>query len=388
MEKRSNNTTHFKPDQNLQDLQNSSTHRKYSFTIFKIICILAIGILIAFIWNIGNAKNFLLSEINLMSTIDKDYANLTQPTTSTDPQEISLLFLGDIMLDRGIRAQISKLGSDEVFVLSTKKLSDNYDLTIANLEGPITTHPSKTIGPDGLGIPGFSFTFPTSSATALKKSGIDIVSLANNHTDNFGQEGLAQTVKWLSQSNLKHFGNPTNSPKSESPVSAISQIICEKEICIALIGYNEFTYQNETNILDEIKDAQEKNVDFIIIMPHWGVEYENFPSTKQKTLAHAWIDAGADLIVGAHPHVIQSIETYKDKKIYYSIGNYLFDQYFSYDTTHGLALGIHLEKTTAPDSTVIKSVDLLPIDNTKSITRPAGEVDSKKILDKLAEISI
>jgi poly-gamma-glutamate synthesis protein (capsule biosynthesis protein) len=123
-------------------------------------------------------------------------SEITQPTTTGTT---SLLFLGDIMLDRGVRARIKNIGADEVFVRFTKELSANYSYTIANLEGPITTWKSRTIGEDGRGIPGFSFTFPTSSAAHIKESGIDIVSLANNHTENFGTEGLQQTFDWLTR---------------------------------------------------------------------------------------------------------------------------------------------------------------------------------------------
>lgn len=365
----------------------------FKFNTFKTLTILMVGILIALLWNSARLE---YSHLNYKNTLGAlvlgdvnagKIENITENISANSNSKLSILFLGDIMLDRGIRAQISKTGEDNVFVSSTKKLSETYDLTIANLEGPITTYSSKTIDASGRGIPGFSFTFPTSSATALKKSGIDIVSLANNHTENFGYEGLNQTVKWLKQAEVQYFGNPTNSPESESPVSPLSKIICEQKICITLIDYHEFAYKNENYILDEIKKAKDNKADFIIVFPHWGVEYDNYPSTKQKALAHTWVDAGANLIVGAHPHVIQSEEAYKDVKIYYSLGNYLFDQYFSYDTTHGLALGIHLEKDSTTNFTKIKDVDLIPINNTKSITRPANATDTKIILDKFAEIS-
>ncbi len=316
------------------------------------------------------------------------------------PKTISLLFLGDIMLDRGVRAQIAKIGQDLVFVKATRGMSDKYDLTVANLEGPITTYKSKTIGPDGRGISGFSFTFATSSAIALKESGIDIVSLANNHIENFGPEGMRQTVSWLKSAGMKYFGNPTNSGIEKNPPAPLSNIFCEKDICIALIGYHEFTYQNDGQVITEIENAKAANADFIIVMPHWGVEYEHHPNQKQKNLAHAWIDAGADLVVGSHPHVVQSIETYKDKKIYYSLGNYLFDQYFSYDTQHGLAVGFHISENMLDNGTTnaaatsspkakfkIESVDLIPIDNTNILTRPAGDIDTQKMLNLLEEIS-
>ncbi len=318
--------------------------------------------------------------------------SMVQANKTPEPRSISLLFFGDMMLDRGVRAQIAKIGYDQVFVRATRELSSKYDLTIANLEGPITTYKSKTIGPDGRGISGFAFTFATSSAIAIKESGIDIVSLANNHIENFGPDGVKQTVKWLRDANMKYFGNATNSGSEFNPPAPLSNIFCEKEICIAYIGYHEFTKQNdEQQVVKEIKNAKAKNADFIIVMPHWGVEYEHTPSQKQKTLAHAWIDAGADLVVGSHPHVIQSMEVYNGKKIFYSLGNYLFDQYFSYHTTHGLAVGFHITEnaaTTTKSKFEITSFDLIPIDNTNILTRPANEADTKIMLDKFEAIKI
>lgn len=298
---------------------------------------------------------------------------------------VRLLFLGDMMFDRGVRVQIKKYGSDAVYASTTRALSMDADLTIANLEGPITTYTSKTIDKNGKGIPGFTFTFPTSTAPEIKASGIDIVSLANNHTENFGADGLKQTVKWLSSAGLHFFGNPTNTNISTpNPSMPLEKIVCieEKSWCMAIIGYHEFTTIDGSVITQKIRELNgartEKSIDAIVVMPHWGVEYQSIPTSKQISLAHTWIDAGADFIIGAHPHIIQSMELYKSKPIFYSLGNYLFDQYFSYDTTHGLAIKI------VPET---KEINLIPIDNTGIFVKSANELDRTKILQSLAKAS-
>ncbi len=323
------------------------------------------------------------------------------PTVPEPRNTITIQFLGDMMFDRGVRAQINKLGGEFVFASGTQALTQDFDFTVANLEGPITAYKSKTINAAGKGIPGFSFTFPTSTAALLKTSGIDMVSLANNHTDNFGPEGLKQTVQWLKQNNMEYFGNPTNTLNinaSGTPLASMSpmtSVHCFKEglireQCIALIGYHEFTYKNEGLVLAQIQAIKNK-VHYVIVMPHWGTEYKFEPNLTQKNLAHQWIDAGADMVVGAHPHVIQSTEIYKDKYIFYSLGNYIFDQYFSYETTHGMTVGFNFEITNnAIDNSnrlLLKKITYTPIDITNIFVRKANEADTNKMLLKQAEIS-
>jgi poly-gamma-glutamate synthesis protein (capsule biosynthesis protein) len=305
-----------------------------------------------------------------------------------------MLFLGDMMFDRGVATNIRKRGSESVFASGTREITDKYDLVVANLEGPITTYPSRTIDTTGKAIPGFSFTFPTSTATLLAESGIDIVSLANNHADNFGREGLSQTIQYLKDAGIDYFGNTTNSPfdiasssymhcptRDSTTTELVSGV--NTQTCIAFIGYHQFTNKNESHILAEIARYEtDPRITFTIVFPHWGVEYQKRPNQNQISLAHQWVDAGADLIIGAHPHVVQSTEIYKNAYIYYSLGNYIFDQYFSYDTTHGIAVGI----TLSPDLRKVQTTEIIPIDITGTIVRKANGIDSQKILEGIESV--
>lgn len=306
-------------------------------------------------------------------------------TSPTPAKTTTLLFFGDMMFDRGVRAQIKKIGYETVYGNFLSTISAKYDHTIANLEGPITSYPSKLIGADGRGIPGFTFTFPTSTASELKASGMDLVSLANNHTENFGSEGLAESVKWLNLVGLPMFGNPTNNDGASVSQSQQTRTICDT-ICISYIGYHEFTLQNEGSVVREIKRVRAQS-DIIIIMPHWGVEYDHLPNSKQVTLAHQWIDAGADAIIGGHPHVIQSFEIYNNKPIFYSLGNFLFDQYFSYHTTHGLGVALTYTGTHEKNNVGLTQIELIPIDNTNIKTRETSPTDTQIMLKKLSDIS-
>lgn len=333
----------------------------------------------------------------------KAYINLHEDDT------FGMLFLGDMMFDRGVRTTIAANGAEAIFTKTTRTLSEPFDLTIANLEGPITSSASKTIDANGKAIPGFTFTFATPTAPMLRDSGIDVVSLANNHADNFGEEGLRETVQLLKQNDVFHFGNARNA--IDSP-SSISTILCPEKsdhrYCIGLIGYHQFAGNGEEIIVSEIQKIRASgDADYIIVFPHWGNEYEKTPTSLQRSLAHTWIDAGADIVIGAHPHIVQSMEMYKEKPIFYSLGNYMFDQYFSYDTTHGLTIGLTLSHDNSanaqshPNSQqntrqqsdsmhsplILDKISLMPIDITGTKVKIANEIDRNKMLAELAKIS-
>lgn len=294
---------------------------------------------------------------------------VTKLETQSEPGKIvklKLLFLGDMMFDRGVRAQINAHGFEYVFGASTSTIAA-HDITIANLEGPVTSNISATMTAGGKAIPGFQFTFPIKTAAALKNAGIDIVSLANNHTLNFGQKGLNETRNELVKANISFFGSPSNTSalmatttcthdfydnnvdkKSNSKENTAKSN--PEKMCIGIIGWHEFAHANNSAVIENIKNLRSK-VDYLVVFPHWGVEYEYGPTEEQRAFAHAWIDAGADAVIGAHPHVVETIESYKNKMIFYSLGNFIFDQYFSFETTHGIGVSVDLIKVDTGTST-------------------------------------
>lgn len=310
------------------------------------------------------------------------------------PGQIKVLFLGDMMFDRGVRAQVNKNGFAYIFGESTTTISA-HDLTIANLEGPITSNQSATMK-KGIAIPGFQFTFPTETAKALHDAGIDIVSLANNHTLNFGQVGLNETRRRLDEANVQYFGSPMNTRGTATGTSnQLATSTCTNTICVGLIGWHEFAPQNNALILSTIKDMRQKT-DYLVVFPHWGAEYEHKPTEKQRLLARSWLDAGADAVMGAHPHVVQTIEMYKGRPIFYSLGNFIFDQYFSFDTTHGIAVSVELKKHStgvppasaqSPAGKVSASYKVLPFSSKGSKVSFPDSSSSEKIFESIRKSS-
>jgi poly-gamma-glutamate synthesis protein (capsule biosynthesis protein) len=162
------------------------------------------------------------------------------------------------------------------------------------------------------------------------------MNLGNNHIGNFGAKGIVATKDNLEKNNISFFGQPDDAENN----FLISE---ENGVKFALVGYNEFKKESDEDAIRQI--AQVKKVaDIVIVYAHWGKEYEDLPDAKQITLAHRFIDAGADVIIGSHPHVIQSIENYKNKYIFYSLGNFIFDQFFSPETQKGLNVQMHYDK--------------------------------------------
>jgi gamma-polyglutamate biosynthesis protein CapA len=238
---------------------------------------------------------------------------------------VSILFVGDMMFDRYIRRKANENGYDAIFQ-NVREMLLEADLVVGNLEGPVTSYasvsPERNTGPEH-----FQFTFDPAVASLLYRHNIRAVSLANNHMFDFGREGIAQTRQYLEESNVGFFGDPQMQEHYFLDMNV-------EGISFRFIGYSEWTHTVE-EIIPLIRDSHS---DFTIVVPHWGDEYVLTPNQKQVDLAHTFIDAGADLVIGAHPHVIQTVEEYNGKKIFYSLGNFVFDQYFSNDVRCGLVV--------------------------------------------------
>lgn len=245
---------------------------------------------------------------------------------------IRLFFVGDIMLDRTIRKDGELYGYQTLFACLEKDLS-GYDRVIGNLEGTVTDFPSVSRDATYEAPESFRFTFDKNAVQTLKDIGLTTVSLANNHIKDFGNEGIQQTVSNLDELKINHFGDP----RKESVGYFIDTIHDTK---IAFIPYNQFFGTKEQVVKD--LEATQNISDIQIIFAHWGDEYTPARSDI-KALAYQFADAGADLIIGAHPHVIQEKEIYKSVPIYYSLGNFIFDQYWEESVRTGLGVQIEIK---------------------------------------------
>ena len=270
------------------------------------------------------------SEKNKKSEKDRREDNDNKPGRA-----VTFLFLGDLMLDRFNRRLIQEHGTD-YFTQPIERLFWSQDLNVVNLEGPITMRASVSVAQPVSNPNHFKFTFaPQTTIGFLQGRRINVVNLGNNHILNFGRSGLQQTERFLEEGKIAYFGDPIEQEKS-----FVIQKVGDQQI--ALVSYNQFAGSTVKDVIQLIKKLRPQ-VDYLIVYPHWGVEYQAKPTSRQRQLAHQFIDAGADLIVGAHPHVVQSLEIYRDKPIFYSLGNFIFDQYFSPAVRTMLGVGVLLE---------------------------------------------
>jgi poly-gamma-glutamate capsule biosynthesis protein CapA/YwtB (metallophosphatase superfamily) len=237
----------------------------------------------------------------------------------SEPSSVRLVFTGDIMLARAVEWAIRAEGPEYPFLRWESGEFLDADAVIGNFEGTIRA----TENIEQTNVMAFD-TLPT-SIPALKNAGFTHLSLSNNHSDDFGEEVAEFTRSTIFESGMIPFGDPFASEKFVTRI--------EGGIPVSIIGFHAF---NETaeSIFQAIQEEDAAG-NFVIVYPHWGNEYEHSPSPAQTSAAQLWIEAGADLIVGAHPHVVQSVDTIDGVPVIYSLGNFLFDQDFSRATQVG-----------------------------------------------------
>ncbi|MCX6701836.1 MAG: CapA family protein [Candidatus Zambryskibacteria bacterium] len=239
----------------------------------------------------------------------------------------SVLNFGDVIFDRGVRNIIENRGRDPFeYIKKDLNIINKFNVIIVNLEGPIVEMDrSKCQSKD------YNFQFASTTPEFLKSVGVNMVNIANNHSYDCLQAGLDSTKEYLEKAGIDYIGD------KELEKSYVIKTIGGKKI--AFVGIDEtVALIPVSNFYSLIKRLDTEN-DFVVVNIHWGAEYELDKTEAQIVIAHSLIDNGADVIFGHHPHVIESMEIYKNKAIFYSLGNFVFDQNFG-DTTIGLGVGV------------------------------------------------
>lgn len=270
------------------------------------------------------------------------------PSFSEPENSLNVLFVGDIMLDRAV-AQYARIQGDQRLFAGVKELFASADILVGNLEGSITTYSSVSEENPKI----LRFTFNPRFAALLREVGFDAVSLANNHTLDFGVDGYEQTKDFLQGVKISSFGHPFNTKNLSTKLQVGSKTLC-------LIGYHSLFDPSSTWIEAEIRSVR-PSCSYVVVMAHWGEEYQHEPTSHQKHMAHTFIDLGVDVIVGAHPHIVQPVEIYKNRAIFYSLGNFLFDQAFQPEVRRGVAVRVTFGSSTT-------AFTLTPVDTFKEVT--------------------
>jgi len=287
-------------------------------------------------------NNFSYSYEN--DTQDNQFVLYTPVDDTHNNESLSLLFGGDVMLDRGIENIIEDQRYNWMYPFEqVVQETQRADLAFVNLEGPVSD-----AGQDRKNL--YSFRMNPASMNALLGAGIDVVSLANNHIGDFGREALEDTMRRLHRAQIAYTGAAWNSTELLEPT-----IRMVKGRRIGFLAFTDvgpdwlsaddalsgIAIASATYVEDTVRQASKK-VDILVVSFHFGNEYEARPTKRQQLLARTAIDAGARIIIGHHPHTVQSIEEYRNGVIAYSLGNFIFDQNFSEETSEGLLLNVEL----------------------------------------------
>lgn len=234
--------------------------------------------------------------------------------TVSSPVSLTLSVVGDCTLgtdetfdyDTSLNAYYENYGAD-YFLQNVKDIFSADDLTIANFEGTLTDSDEREDKT-------FAFKAPASYASILTSGSVEAVNTANNHSHDYGEQSFNDTLAALDDAGIVHFGY------DETAVMDV------KGIKVGLVGIYELYdhLEREQQLKDNIAKVKADGAQLIVVIFHWGNETETVPDSNQTTLGRIAIDEGADLVCGHHPHVLQGIETYKDRNIVYSLGNFCF----------------------------------------------------------------
>lgn len=264
-----------------------------------------------------------------------------------DEPVVSIAFVGDIMLDE-TPGKVVKSGRDPFAPLA--KLLDAADIRVGNLECVVAT--TGTPEPDK------PYTFRAHPRTLpVLKRHFDALALANNHSGDYGPAAFGEMLDLLDRQGIAYFGGGRTLAAAHRPL-----LIERNGLRVALLSYNEFfprsfeadtdkpgiAWSEDEQVRLDIASARSVyHADLVIPMMHWGWEHEGTASARQRQLARVMIDAGADAVVGGHPHVTQDVEQYHGKPIIYSLGNFLFDGFSDAANNTGWILRMELDRQGA-----------------------------------------
>ncbi len=259
-------------------------------------------------------------------TLDDIFPPRNLSALHLDPSRLrTLIATGDVIPARYTDVTIRNQGDDFLYpVAATKEITAAADLTVINLEAPlIEACPYHDSGFTFCGRPGFT--------AALRAAGVDVATLENNHIGNYGPDGITETEGHLGAAGIAWADR-------ETPAA-----VDVRGLKFGFLAFNGVGEVIDREAMVAQIQALRPQVDVLAVAYHWGAEYKSLPQVEPGVadddpaeIAHLAVEAGADLIIGNHPHWVQAVETYKGKLIAYAHGNFIFDQMWSYETRVGV----------------------------------------------------
>lgn len=273
-------------------------------------------------------------------------SSILQTPTPVPVTPLTLAFTGDVMFGRTVNSHMLATAANDRYPFTyTGEFLRGFDLTIGNLECVISR----------LGVPvpkSYNFRGDPRAYDRLLNAGFDLVSVANNHSGDYGKAAFLDEFLTLPKRGLTPIGGGQNRRQAH--------MLVYKNVhgtMVAFLAYDQIdpysfaatdsspghAWLNEVDLRQDIGMAR-RSADFVIAFVHWGIEYYTGLAAQQRYLAQVAIDAGADVVVGAHPHVIEPYEFYKGKLIVYSLGNFVFDSMYPEVVRRGNILTLTVQK--------------------------------------------
>ena len=269
-----------------------------------------------------------VEETDVMES-DTDLEVQTEAETESLYQPVTLLFAGDVYFSNYVQNAYNRAGGiSGVLDDGIRHEIADADIFMVNQEFPFTDRGEKV--PDKQ----FNFRVSPQWVSALKEMDVDLVTLANNHILDYGQQGLLDSCDTLNEAGIAYVGGGKDLDEAKKLVTmeaggrtigflGTSRVYMDGSWAAGAGHPGVFSTYDPSLAIEEIKKAKEQ-CDYLVVYVHWGIERNTEPESYQRSMGQAYIDAGADLVVGSHPHVLQPVETYKDKTIAYSLGNFVF----------------------------------------------------------------
>lgn len=296
-------------------------------------------------------------------------------------QDVTLVFSGDILLSSYVLNNYDSNGINGVLSEELQSEMQNADITMVNEEFPFSTRGTQAEDKQ------FTFRVAPDYVKILQEMGIDVVTVANNHALDYGTEALTDTFQTLDDAGIAYVGAGNDLERASQPYVtkigektfgflAASRVIPEVSWNIDNKQPGMLCTYDSAELCEAIRKTKE-SCDYVVVYVHWGIERENTPQDYQRQLGKAYIDAGADLVIGAHPHVLQGIEYYNGKPIVYSLGNYIFNQ--------EIGSTVLLKTTVTPENET--TLQLIPAYASRAKTQKMQQEDGTELYQFMEGIS-
>ena len=299
----------------------------------------------------GTSQNAFRSDDTTIS-IDSDNTTASNDRSKSDnirnsdaaATEPVLAFVGDMLFTENTLSRYHQQGISSMFSEELLSAITDADLFMVNEEFPFSTRGEAAEDKQ------FTFRVDPSYVRIFQEIGVDVATVANNHALDFGVNAFTDSLDTLDQAGIARVGGGRTLSEAKAPVIrtvgdstvgilGASRVIPVSSWTVGSARPGMFTAYDQAPLLNEISDLSSQ-CDYTVVYLHWGIEKDEYPQEYQRKLAYACIDAGADLVVGSHPHVLQGFETYKGKLIAYSLGNFLF----SNSTNPTVLLQVHIKE--------------------------------------------